>query len=171
MTDSISGTRKKRDQILAIQIISQVFYGAASFVLKGYSGVAQNVVAILRNVAAIKNLEHKVIEWILVALGVLLGVVGIILSHNALGWLDWLPIAANLEYSVAMFRFRDNDRALKIAFIINVFAFCVFNFFLKNFVGGIADAVVCVLTLISVIRNGKKSAPDTDESEKPDEQN
>ena len=115
VTDSVSGTRKKRNQILGIQMISQVFYAAGSIILKGYSSTAQNAVAILRNFAAMKNLKHKFIEWILIALGVVLGVFGIWMNHNAHGWLDWLPIAGNLEYSIAMFRFRENDRALKIA--------------------------------------------------------
>lgn len=55
VTDSVSGTRKKRGEILGIQTISQVFYGAGSMILKGYSAVAQNLVAILRNLAAIKT--------------------------------------------------------------------------------------------------------------------
>ncbi len=69
VTDSISGTRKKHQQILAVQMISQVFYGAGSIILKGYSSTAQNVVAILRNLAAMKRIRHKIIEWILILLG------------------------------------------------------------------------------------------------------
>jgi len=63
VTDSISGTRKKRGEILGIQMISQLFYGAGSVILKGYSSTAQNVVALLRNLAAMKNVKSKVVEW------------------------------------------------------------------------------------------------------------
>ena len=48
ITDSISGTRRKHSEIMGIQIISQFFYAAGYTVLKGYSGVAQNIVAVLR---------------------------------------------------------------------------------------------------------------------------
>ena len=65
ISDAISGTRKKNSEILAIQIISQVFYGTGSFVLKGYSSVVQNVVGILRNLAGIKNIKNKFIELLL----------------------------------------------------------------------------------------------------------
>ena len=59
ITDSISGTRKKHQQILAIQIISMLFYAAGSIILKGYSSTVQNAVGILRNLAAMKNLKRK----------------------------------------------------------------------------------------------------------------
>ena len=49
ISDSISGTRKKHSEIMAVQIISQFFYGSSSFVLKGYSGMVQNIVAVFRN--------------------------------------------------------------------------------------------------------------------------
>ena len=57
ITDGISGTRKNPRHILGAQLISQFFYGAGSFVLKGYSSTAQNVVSVLRNLAAMKNVK------------------------------------------------------------------------------------------------------------------
>ena len=59
ITDSISGTRKKRSEILAVQTVSQVFYGMSTIFLKGYSATVQNAVAILRNLAAMKNIRSK----------------------------------------------------------------------------------------------------------------
>ena len=59
---------------MAVQIVSQFFYGASSFVLKGYSGTAQNVVAVFRNLAAMKNVKSKVIEYALILAGVVLGI-------------------------------------------------------------------------------------------------
>ena len=147
VTDSISGTRKKRSQILGVQMISQIFYGAGSIILKGYSSTAQNVVSILRNLAAIKNVKYKAVEWILIALGVVLGVV-----FNNRGLLGWLPIVANLEYSIAMFRFRENEKGLKISFVVNAVMYSCFNFIILNVVGGVACIVVAVTTVISLIR-------------------
>lgn len=157
ISDSVSGAQKKRSRMLAVQMISQVFYAAGSIILGGYSSTAQNVVAVLRNLAAIKNLKHKVIEWILIALGVALGIVGIVLNHNANGWLDWLPIVGNLEYSIAVFRFRSNDRALKCAFILNMVFFAVFNFAIRNYIGGGSCVVVAVTTLIALLRSLRKT--------------
>ena len=46
VSDSISGTRKKHSQIMAVQIISQFFYAASSIALKGYNSTAQSAVAV-----------------------------------------------------------------------------------------------------------------------------
>lgn len=152
VSDSISGTRKNRNQILGIQILSQFFYAAGSIILKGYSSTAQNVVAVLRNLAAMKNIKSKVIEWTLIVLGVVLGVI-----FNNRGLVGWLPIVANLEYSLAVFRFQ-NERGIKIALIINMLMFTVFSGFINNYVGIIGNTVVAVTTAASLIKEKKKAA-------------
>ena len=148
VTDSVSGTRKKHSQILGIQMISQVFYAAGSIILKGYSSTAQNIVAILRNLAAMKGTKNKIIEWLLIILGVVLGAV-----FNNLGLLGWLPIIANLEYSIAVFRFRNNEKGLKIAFILNMLMYSVFSFVILNYVGAAANTFVAVTTAVSLFRD------------------
>ncbi len=151
-SDSVSGTRKKHSQIMAIQIISQLFYGASSIVLKGYSSTAQNAVAIFRNFAAMKNVKSKVIEWMLILAGVVLGFV-----FNNRGLLGWLPVIANLEYSVAVFRFRDNEKALKISFIINMIMYAVFSAVILNYVGVVSCSVIAVTTAVSLFRTAGKA--------------
>ena len=153
VTDSVSSTRKKRSEILGIQILSQVFYAAGSIILKGYSSTAQNVVAVLRNLAAIKNVRYKTVEWTLILLGVVLGVI-----WNNRGLLGWLPIVANLEYSIAMFRFKDNERGLKWSFLINMLMYCVFSVVIMNYVGAAANLVVAITTAIALFK-GKEGGP------------
>ena len=133
-------------------MISQVFYAAGSIILKGYSSTAQNIVAILRNLAAMKGTKNKIIEWLLIILGVVLGAV-----FNNRGLLGWLPIIANLEYSIAVFRFRNNEKGLKIAFILNMLMYSVFSFAIMNYVGAAGNIIVAVTTAVSLIRgtNGK----------------
>ena len=153
ISDSISGTRKKRSQVLGIQMLSQIFYGVGSIVLKGYSSTVQNVVAILRNFAAMKNIKSKVIEWTLIVLGVVLGIV-----FNNLGLIGWLPIVANLEYSLAVFRFRNDARGIKIALIINMLMFTVFSFYIRNYAGIVGNTVVAAATAVALIREKKAAS-------------
>ena len=158
VTDAVSGTRKKHRQILAVQIISQFFYAAGSIILKGYSSTAQNVAAVGRNLAAMFEIKNKtvrqIMEWSLIALGVALG----ILLNNR-GLLGWLPIVANLEYSVAVFRFKDRERELKISFIVNMVMYAAFSFVIMNYVGAAANVVVAVTTAVSLIKDRKKKDP------------
>ena len=151
VTDSISGTRKKNSQVLGVQMLSQVFYGAGSIILKGYSSTAQNVVAVLRNLAAMKGIKHKAVEWTLILLGVALGI-----AFNNRGLLGLLPVAANLEYSIAVFRFRDNEKGLKLAFILNMLMYSVFSFAIMNYVGAVSNIVVAVTTAVSLLRAARK---------------
>ena len=147
ISDSISGTRKKHSEIMTVQIVSQFFYGASSIVLKGYSSTVQNVVAVLRNLAAMKNVKSKVLEWGLILAGVVLGVV-----FNNRGLLGWLPIVANLEYSIAVFKWKENEKALKLAFIVNMVMYAVFSLVIMNYVGTLSCTVIAVTTAISLLK-------------------
>lgn len=153
ITDSVSGTRKKHRDILLFQTVSQFFYAASSVVLKGYSSTAQNAVAVFRNLTAMKKVKSRVLEWILILAGVVLGVL-----FNNRGLLGWLPIVANLEYSVAVFRLRDREKTLKLAFVANAVMYAVFNGVILNYVGVVSCAVVAVTTAVSLIREGGAAA-------------
>ena len=165
VSDSVSSVQKTHCRILAVQTLSQFFYAAGSIILKGYSSTVQNAVAVLRNVAAIKRIKSKTVEWILILLGVALGA-----AFNNLGLLGWLPIIANLEYSVAMFRFADDVRLLKAAFILNSVMYAVFNFMIKNYVGAVSCAVVIVTTAAALIKGARKKPAEAEETaEEPPE--
>ena len=150
ISDTLSSSRKTARGVLLVQILSQVFYLASTLALKGYSAAVQNAVSIFRNLAAISKKENKLVEWILVILGVVLGLV-----FNNRGFMGLLPVVANLEYTLAVFRFKDNERALKIAFAICIALFMVFNVALLNFVGAITNAMVLVMTILFVVKGGK----------------
>ena len=160
VSDSVSGTRKKHSEILAVQMLSQVFYGAGTIILKGYSSTVQNAVAILRNLAAMKNIRSKVVEWTLILLGVVLGIV-----FNNRGLIGWLPVVANLEYSIAVFRFRDQERKLKYAFILNMVMYLAFSLAILNFVGAAANVVVAVTTAISLARERREARSESEGSD------
>ena len=150
-TDSISSTRKTTKGVLLVQCISQLIYCTGTLVLKGYSGAVQNAVSILRNLVAIRKVESKFVEWFLVILGVVLGLV-----FNNLGVMGLLPVIANLQYTLAIFRFQDNERALKISFLIAVGMFAIFNIAIYNIVGVISNLVVLFTTAAVLFKTKKK---------------
>ena len=147
ITDSISSSQKTAKGVLVVQSISQFIYGIGTLVLKGYSGAVQNAVSILRNFVAIKQIESKVLEWVLVLMGVVLGI-----YFNNLGLIGYLPVVANLQYTLAIFKFKDNERAIKISFAICIGLFALFNVAILNFVGACSNFVVMVATVIMLIK-------------------
>ena len=147
VADSVSSTRKSAKEVLLVQSLGQLIYCIGTIVLKGYSGAVQNVVSILRNFVAIKKINSKAVEWSLVLLGVALGI-----GFNNLGLIGYLPVIANLQYTLAVFKFKDNDRALKLSFVACVGMFAIFNLAIFNFVGVISNLVVLVTTLVVLFK-------------------
>lgn len=150
VTDSVSSSRKTVKGVLTMQLLSQFFYGAGAIVLKGYSAAVQNAVSVLRNLEAMHPRRHKWFQWLLVALGVGLGI-----AFNNRGVVGWLPILANLEYTLAVFHFQDNECALKIAFLINTLFYVVFNAVIWNVVGAASNLVVVITIIIFLVKGSK----------------
>ncbi|MBQ4094141.1 MAG: YgjV family protein, partial [Oscillospiraceae bacterium] len=119
----------------------------------GYADLVQNVVGLVRNLFAMREKQVKGMEWVFVTLAVGLG-----LYFNNLGWLGLLPVLANFEYSLAVFRFADNERAMKVAFAVMNVLYMIYNFCMLNVVGGICSAVVIVTTVIYLVKNKKSAA-------------
>ena len=149
--DSFSASRKTARAVLIWQSIGQVIYGLSSFVLKGYSGAVQSVVSLLRNTVAIANIKSRVLEWLLIGLGVVFG-----LYFNNRGIVGLLPVIANSEYSIAIFRFKDNERALKMSFLVCIVLFSIFNAYIMNYVGVVTNGVVFVSTAAFLLKKDKK---------------
>ena len=146
-TNSISATRKTTKGVLFFQSLSQMIYFVVALVLGGYSAAVQNVVSILRNIAAIRNVKSKTIEWILTVAGAVFGVV-----FNNRGLVGLFPVLGNLQYTLMIFRFKDNERILKLSFLISTASFVVFNLVIGNFVGATMDMVVITTTAVNLIK-------------------
>ena len=150
--DSFSSSRKTVRGMLLVQCLGLGFFAASSICLKGYSAAVQNVVGIFRNLLASSKYQSKKLEWVMVGLAVGLG-----LLFNNLGLIGTLPVIGNLEYTIAMFRVKDNERVLKFAFLVSICMYAVFNLYIKNFVGLIANIVVISVTASFLLRGGKKA--------------
>ena len=148
--DSLSSTRKTPQGMLWMQSLGQLIYGIGTFLLGGYSGVVQNVVSILRNLVAIRGIHNRIIEWTLVALGVVFGIL-----FNNLGFVGLLPVVGNLQYTLIIFRFRDNEWVMKISFAGMIASYAFYNIAIYNFVGFALNLVVLATTAIVLIKEKK----------------
>lgn len=146
-TDALSASRKTAKGVLWVQNISQLIYFTGTVVLKGYSGAVQNAMSILRNLLAISGKSSKVLEWGLTVLGVVLGI-----AFNNIGVMGYMPIIANLQYTITVFRFKNNERAIKISFMIAALLFSVFSLAIRNYVGIATNLTVMVTTGIFLLR-------------------
>ncbi len=152
-TNAVSSTRKSAKGMLFFQTVSQLIYCISAIVLRGYSAAVQNVVGILRNVTAIRNGRSKAVEWALVIAGVVLGI-----AFNNRGVMGLLPVVGNLQYTLAIFWCKENERLLKLSFLISGISFCIFNAVIYNFVGVAADLVVAVTTAVVLLKGAVKES-------------
>ena len=146
--NAVSSTRKTAKGMLIFQNLGQIIYFISAVALRGYSAAVQNVVSILRNLAAIRNVKSKALEWILTGAGVVLGV-----AFNNRGLVGLLPVIGNLQYTLAIFRCQNHERILKLSFLISVATYVVFNIVIYNFVGAASDLIVILTTAAVLIRD------------------
>ena len=146
--DSYSSSKKTKKDILFYQSISQFIWGMSSIFLKGYSASVQNFMTIVRNFFALKEEPPKWIQWGIILASVVLGIV-----FNNRGFMGWLPIIANLEYSICVFTIKDNEKLLKISFLISVILFVIFNIYIVSIVGTIANFFIIGSYVISIVKH------------------
>ena len=135
-----------------MQNVSQGIYMISGIILRGYSAAVQNAVSIVRNFVALRKVKSKTVEWSLVILALALG-----LAFNNRGWIGLLPVIGNLQYTLAMFKFRYNEQKIKIFFVINALGFVIFNFAIQNYVGVVSDAIVVITTVVVLIKEKIKT--------------
>ena len=148
--NAISSTRKTTKGVLTWQCVAQTIYLAASVVLKGYSAAVQNAVSILRNLTALSNRKSRLLEWLLTAAGLILGIV-----CNNRGALGLLPVLGNLQYTLAIFYLQEKPQLLKLSFLLSVVAFFIFNLSLWNIAGAASDMVVIITTAVVLVKEKK----------------
>lgn len=151
-TDALSASRKTAKGVLWMQNISQAVYFASAIFLKGYSGAVQNVMSIARNFIAMRGRTSKAIEWTLTILGVMLGI-----AFNNIGIMGYMPVIANLQYTILVFRFRTNERIIKISFAFSALLFVLFSFAIQNYVGVATNFIVMVTTIIFLLKPENKN--------------
>ena len=149
--NALSATRKTAKSMLRVQNISQLIYCISGIVFGGYSASVQNVVSILRNVAAIHNVKSKIVQWALVIAGVVFGIL-----FNNRGVMGLLPVLGTLQYTLAIFGYKGNEWVLKLSFFISSLSFVIFNMVLRNYVGVALDLFVSITTIVVLIRGVKK---------------
>ena len=152
-TNAFSSTRKTAKEVLRVQNLSQIIYFISAIALRGYSAAVQNVVSVFRNVAAIRNIKSKTVEWGLTIAGVILG-----FAFNNRGLLGLLPVIGNFQYTLAIFRAKDDERLLKISFFISTAAYVAYNIVIRNFVGMVSDSIVLITTAVVLIKEMTKKA-------------
>lgn len=143
----LNGTRKTRKDMLLCDMGSALSFTLCDWVLKGYSGVVQNLVGLVRDIVALFVENNKVIGWILMACGVIFGV-----YFNNHGIIGLLPVATCFYYSICVLNPSTTAKQLKFALILNSLSFAIYSAVLWNVVGVITNSIVITTTTMSYLK-------------------
>lgn len=152
----ISIRQSNRKDMLKFQFFDTILAVLSCFVLKGYSGMATDFVASIRNLL---NLKHeakkdkkstqtfKTIEEIFILL--LFIILGFIFNKE--GFIGFLPIIAAIEYTIFMFHSKSLFW-LKFSLMINLILWGIYYFVILNIVGFIVKFILVFCSFCNLIK-------------------
>lgn len=139
----VSTRLKDKRQMLGIQSFNHGCSAVAGLLLRGYSGVVQDIVSLVRNLTVIFGRQTKVLNLIFVGTGLVLG-----LAFNNRGLVGLLPILASTEYAIVVVRPASTERTLKTAIVASTLCWAAYSLFLLNFVNMTANLITCASALL-----------------------
>ena len=160
---TIAALFNAKRRVLLFQSVNHVLEVIAQFITKAYSGMVQEIIALLYGVVILfvkstKKAPKVIVTALCLVAGVVLGVViNVLFSGNV--WYGYLPIAAAAIYIsfviIAFFADKDElkgDLLLKIGLLINAACWSVYGWFVKLYPAMAFNAVAFLFSAISIFR-------------------
>lgn len=181
---SISGIFKSKKRILVTQTVYHLGFAVpADIMLKGYVGLFQELMSGIRNLFVIFNKNNRIINIIIIIVAVLLSSFGMYVEAYGFdlgfihinkmftdstgytdylargGWMGFLPIIANLQYSIVVLKCK-NPIIMRISLLISCSSWAIYCFFIRSFISAgfnLLSFVINFVQLIIYLRVTKKS--------------
>ena len=142
-----ASTRKDKRQILSFQIVSMLIMSLGSLLLKGYSAIVMDAVAILRNLFSLFSIDHRLLPYLFIGLSVVFGHI-----FNNMGWVGYFPMIANVVQSIFVLNKKTTTRQLQFVFSFASFCWAIYNIAIRAYAGMFFDLVNAISFLINGIR-------------------
>lgn len=139
-----SGSIKKKDKILAVQIIQLLMQGVSMLLLGGITGAISNVLSCVRNYLCYKERLSKLWKGILIAASAAMTV-----AFNNQGWLGVIPFVVCTVYILLMDM--KDPLGFKILVTLSFAPWLVYHFVLKAYVATVFDAATIITSSVTLI--------------------
>ena len=187
---SISGVFKSKKKILATQTVYHLGFAVpADIMLKGYVGLFQELMSGIRNLFVIFKKNGRIVNIIIIIIAVLLSGFGMYVEAYGLnlgfiqiapifencngygdylargGWMGFLPIVANLQYSIIVLKVK-NPVLLRISLMISAASWAIYCFYINSFISAgfnILSFVINGVQLGIYLHYAKKDNPEISE--------
>ena len=147
---AISVIKKNKQDLIWWQLIDIVFCLLSNIALYAYAALATNTVALVRNFLAYQKKLTSKLTLILLVLCVVSG-----LFANNRGLIGLCPIVASASYTFFMFTTKD-EQQMRWALVSNLILWLIHDFYVQAYPSAITEVVLCVWTLIQIIRYSKR---------------
>ena len=159
----IAATLKSKNKVILSQSVAHVFLIFSEAVSGAWSSIVQDSISLVRNVCVYFKKNTKVVNIILITVGAVVGIYANIFTENFftpwkginLGpWYGFLPVIANLEYSVVILKKDIKVKWIKLSFAISSFLWAI-TFILMGkalILSGILNLITGVVALVSFIK-------------------
>ncbi len=132
----VASSRKNKRDILSLQIVSMIIMGFSSYLLKGYSAIVMDVIAITRNILSIKGVGSRYLSYGFIAMAIIFG---ILFNNN--GIFGYLPIIANVTQSVFILNSKASVRQIRFACAFSSACWTIYNIFIKGYAGAVTNLI------------------------------
>lgn len=114
-----------------------------NLLLQGWSGAVIQTVNMVRNMITAAGKMTKVMSWVIMLIMIALGI-----AVNDRGICGLLPLIASAEYTLSLSS--ENMLLLKTTLMINMLLWSVYNFIIRNYVGGITSGFLALQALVEM---------------------
>ncbi|MEG0021558.1 MAG: YgjV family protein [Bacilli bacterium] len=138
--------KKKKDDIIANQIVASFFFLIHYAFLDAMSGAVTSLIIMVRNVLFHKFKNQKLLSKIFYIVFI---VSGIIFFDE---WYSVLPIIGSIIYTHLMTK---NKSKVLVGNVINASSWCLYNILAGSYAGVLTEGTVLIMALISIGRRKK----------------
>lgn len=140
---------KKKNNILVLQLLANVFYSIQYFLMGYFSTAYMNLVSVFRcfsfGINAKKNKENPF--WLLLLILFIIFILALITCKNLL---DIIPIFATLLYTISTWQ--NNTKYLRYVFILCAVLFIFYNFIVGAYISLIGNLFEIMSGTIALYR-------------------
>ena len=136
---AVSKTTKR--ELLIFQGISYIFFAVAGVILKGYSGVVQDIVGCIRNCTILAKKNTYIIQIILIFISILLG-----LALNNCSYIGILPIVGSFQYAVFSMLNSIKLKTLKKSILFNSLLMIIYSIYIQNYINILTNTIVIIIS-------------------------
>lgn len=156
-------TLKNKNKVILSQSVAHIFLIFSEAVSGAWSSIVQDSISLVRNVCVYFKKNTKIVNIILITLAAVVGIYANIFTENFFTpwkginmgpWYGFLPVIANLEYSIVILKKDINVKWIKLSFAISSFLWgSTFILMGKGLVlSGILNFATGIVSLISFVK-------------------